>query len=537
MPKQIIRGEEARKKLLSGVTQLADTVTITLGPKGGNVGIEKKWIEPKVLHDGVSVAREIELPDPYENFGAQLVKQASGETNDKAGDGTTTSTLLAKEIIEAGMKKINEGRNAMTMKKGIELAVDKIIEIIKEDSIEIKDNKKVEQIATISSANPKIGRIIAEAVNKVGKDGVITSEKDSSIMDIQLEIKEGMQFDKGYVSPALVTDPDKMIAELPMPYILVTDYTIVNALEIIGFIQRFVKKHNARELVIIAPEITGAGLQNLILNKVRGGIDPLAIKSPGFGPKQKEILEDIAVLTGAEVVYREKVKLEDAPLDCLGRADLVWSDAEKTRIVGGMGDAIKIQSRADSIKKEIEKSKSEFEKTKLKERLAKLISGAAIIRVGGMTEVEISEKNERVIDAIEATKSAMEEGIIPGGGIELFQIKEELQGLKDDDEDKQAGIDIVIQALDKPLKKLLSNAGLVDKSNKIIEQLLNDESETEAYGYNIETEEFGDMFKMGVIDPTKVTRSAIQNAASVAAMILTTEFIVVEIPDKNKKDE
>jgi len=535
MAKQIISGARARKKLLSGVTQLADTVTITLGPKGRNVGLEKKWVEPKVLHDGVSVAKEIELPDPYENFAAQLVKQASSQTNDKAGDGTTTSTLLAKVMVELGMKQIEAGKNPMTMKKGIEKATEAVVDLIKKDSIEIKDDNKIKQIATISAANEEIGQMIADAVKKVGRDGVITSEKDSSIIGIELEVKEGMQFDKGFVSPLLATDQDKMIAELQMPYVLVTDYNINSALEIIGFVKRFVEKFNARELVIIAPDISGAGLSNLILNKVRGGIDPLAIKAPGFGDRQKDILEDIATITGAEVIYKGKVKLEDAPLEALGRADKVWADAETTKIVGGVGDPSKIQARADGIKEEIKKSKSDFEKTKLKERLARLISGAAIIKVGGMTEVEIDEKNERVIDAIEATKSAMEEGIIPGGGIELLGISEELSEMSDSNEEIDAGIKIVLETLRAPIHKLLSNAGV--DAQKTIDGIVNYEGSIDSYGFNVDTEEFGDLIKMGVIDPTKVTRSAVQNAASVAAMILTTEFIVVEIPEKEKNEK
>lgn len=533
MAKQIISGDKARAKLLSGVQQLADTVTVTLGPKGRNVGLEKKWIEPKVLHDGVSVAKEIDLPDPYENFAAQLVKQASSETNDKAGDGTTTSTLLARVMVEKGMKHVNDGVNPMTMKKGIEKAVEEVVRLLKEDTIEIKDNEKIKQIATISAANEEIGEMIARAVEKVGRDGVITSEKDSSIVGIELEVKEGMEFDKGYASPMLSTDQDKMEAELEMPYILVTDYNITGALEIIGFVKRFVEKFNARELVIIAPEIAGPALQNLILNKVRGGIDPLAIKAPGFGPKQKEILEDIATLTGATVVYKDKVKLEDAPLEYLGRADKVWSDAEKTKIVGGTGNPEEIKKRASLIREEIKKSKSEFEKTKLQERLARLISGAAIIRVGGMTEVEISERNERVIDAIEATKSAMEEGIIPGGGIELLGISEELSDMKDKNTDVDFGIKLVVSSLQEPIRKLLTNAG--ENAEEIIEKIKNYEGDIDSYGYNVESEEYGDMIEMGIIDPTKVTRSAVQNAASVAAMILTTEFIVVEIPEDKKE--
>lgn len=534
MPKQIIKGEEARSKMLSGIKQLSDVVTITLGPKGRNVGLDKKWVEPKVLHDGVSVAREIELPDPYENYAVKLVQQTSSKTNDRAGDGTTTSTLLASEMVEYGMNAINKGANSMTMLKGIKIAVGEVEKLLKKDSKVLKKNQEVKQIATISAADEKIGDLIAQAVAKVGKEGVITALKESTIMGIELEVKEGMQFDKGFASPLFATNQDKMEAELEMPYILVTDYPIINAMEIMGFIKRFVEELNRREIVIIAPEVAGVGLQNLILNKARGGIDPIAIKAPGFGERQKDILEDIAVLTGAQVIYREKVKLEDAPIDMLGRADKVWCDSENTQIIGGAGEQIAIEARAETIRNLIEKSNSEFETKQLKERLARLVSGAAIIKVGGLTEVEIDEKVERVIDAIEATKSALEEGILPGGGIELFQIGEDLVDLKVTDPDLQAGIDVVVKSLDKPLRKLLSNAG--EDVDGVVEQLSNYDGDISAYGYNVETEEFGDLYKMGVIDPTKVTRNAVQNAASVAGMVLTTEFVVVDIPEKEKNE-
>lgn len=536
MPKQIIKGKEAREKMLSGVKQLSEVVTITLGPKGRNVGIDKKWVEPKVLHDGVSVAREIELSDPFENYAVKLVQQTSNRTNDRAGDGTTTSTLLAGEMIELGMKKINEdGVNPMTMLKGIKLAVDEVVAILEKDSRVLKNNDEVKQIATISAADEVVGELIAQAIAKVGKEGVVTADKESTIMGIELEVKEGMQFNKGYASPLFVTNPDKMEATVETPYILVTDYPIVNALEIIGFVKRFVEELNRREIVIIAPEIDGAGLQNIILNKVRGGIDPIAIRAPGFGGRQKDILEDIAALTGAQVIYRDKVKLEDAPIDMLGRADRVWCDAENTQIIGGMGDAKTIEARAESIREAIKKTTSDFEKTQLKERLSKLVSGAAIIKVGGLTEVEIDEKKERVIDAIEATKSALEEGIIPGGGVELFQIGEELSDLKNKNPDIQAGIDVVIQTLNKPFRKIMSNAG--EDADKMSSSLQEYDGDIEAYGYNVETEKYGDLYKMGVIDPTKVTRNAVQNAASVAGMILTTEFVVVDLPEKESLKE
>lgn len=535
MPKQIIKGKEARAKMLSGIKQLSEVVTITLGPKGRNVGLDKKWVEPKVLHDGVSVAKEISLKDPFENYAVKLVKQTSSQTNDRAGDGTTTSTLLASEIVRRGMKKIDAGVNPMTMEKGINIAVDRVVQLLKSDSREVKDNAEIRNIATISAADEQVGELIARAVDKVGKEGVITADKESAIMGIELEVKEGMQFNKGYVSPLLATDTDKMEAELITPYILVTDYPIINALEIIGFIQRFVKELNRREIVIIAPEISGPGLQNLLLNKMRGGIDPVAIQAPGFAERQKDILEDIAALTGGQVIYRDKVKLEDAPIEMLGRADKVWCDAENTQIVGGDGKPEAIEARAATIREAILKTKSDFEKTQLQDRLAKLISGAAIIKVGGMTEVEIDEKKERVIDAISATKSALEEGIIPGGGIELFQIGEDLVDLKGAKKDLQAGIDIVVQSLRAPLHKILTNAG--EDADTVIKTIESYEGDIEAYGYNVETEKFGDLYKMGVIDPTKVTRNAIQNAASVAAKILTTEFVVVDIPEEKEQQE
>lgn len=530
MPIQILSGNAVRTKLLSGATQLSDTVTITLGPKGRNVGIDKEFMGPKVLHDGVSVAREIELPDPFENYAAQLIKEAASKTNDRAGDGTTTSTLLAKTIFKLGMKKVNGGVNPMTMKKGIELAVKEVVKILKKDSKEIVGDDMIKQVATISSASTEIGEMITKAVKKVGKEGVITADKDGSITGIELEVKEGMQFDHGYVSPLFVTDQDKMIAESEDPHILITDYVIDNALEIMGFLERFVKETNRREIVIIAPDINGVGLKNLIINKLRGGITPLVVKAPGFGPRQTEMLEDIAVLTGAKVIYRDKVKLEDAPLDMLGKAEKVVSDAETTQIIDGKGDKDKIKKRANLIKDEIVKAKSEFEKTKLEERLSKLVSGAAIIRVGGMTDIELDEKCERVIDAISATKSAMEEGIVAGGGIELFGISEELVDLSDERNDAQAGIDTILEALQAPLAKILDNAG--EDVKKVTEKILTEEN-IENYGFDVETEMFGDMMEMGIIDPTKVTRSAVENAASVAAMLLTTEFVVVPIPEKD----
>ncbi len=535
MAKQIITGNKAREKIRIGVQKLSDIVSITLGPKGRNVGLDKKWIDPQVLHDGVSIARDIELEDPFENFAAKLVLQASAKTNDKAGDGTTTSAFLTNEIIARGVQALrsrlfHKSVNPMTMKKGIELATREAIALLKKYSKPTKSMKDIEHIATLSSSSPEIGAMVAQAMEKVGKEGVIIAE-ESSIAGIELEVKEGMQFDKGFISPLLVTDPNKMTAVLVTPHLLITTHSVMNASDIAVFLRKFTEETKRAEIVIIAPMIGGTALATLILNKDRGGIIPLAIQAPAIGLRQRDILEDIATLTGGKVVDRDQTKFDDITIDMLGKADSVMSDEHHTEIVGGFGDSEKIKQRADAIRTAIEGNVSDFEKVQLRERLSRLVSGAAIIKVGGMTEVELKERKERVIDAIEATKSATEEGIVAGGGITLLRIAKDLKHLKNPNHDIQIGINIIREALQQPIVKLLTNAG--EDVKKIFIGMLN----IQDYGYNIETEQFGNMIDMGIIDPTKVVRNALENASSIAALLLTTEAILCEITEKEKQNE
>lgn len=537
MAKQIKKGEELRKLLLSGVQQLADTVTTTLGPKGRNVGIEKTWVDASVVHDGVSVAKEIELEDPFENMGAQLVRQAAGKTADKAGDGTTTSTLLAYEMIREGFGKINEGANPMTMKAGMEKALEKILEYITLKAKSVTTPDELAQIATISSADPEIGKVIGEAMFKVGKDGVITTEEYAGL-NIDVEYKEGMQFDKGYVSAQFVTNPDKMEAEVLSPYILITDHTITSSQEIGLFLELFLKGTEQKNIVIICDRLDGAALPTVLINKMRGNINPLAVFAPGFAERRKDYLEDIATLTGGKVIYKDQTPLEKVlsiktdpttrteqvvGLEVLGKAESVWADGETTKIVGGFGETNAIEARANQIRDLINKTDSEFEKEKLKERLAKLISGAAIIKVGARTEVELSDRKERVIDAVEATKAAAAEGIVAGGGVTLNEASRALK--LSEGGDFGIGVEIVKQALQKPYIKLLENAA-------IDQTIINKKTITESTGVNVMNGEVGNMFEMGIIDPARVTKEAIANAVSVAAMILTMEAGIVKIPEK-----
>jgi len=535
MAKKIIYGTEARQKLLSGVEQVAKAVTITLGPKGRNVALDKKWIEPQVIHDGVTVAREIDLPDFDENIGARLVRQASSKTNDKAGDGTTTSMLLAWKMIAQGMQHLEKGVNPMTMKKGIMAATDIAIEELKKISIPVQTKEQITQVASVSSADKELGTMIGEAMEKVGKEGVITVEEGAGL-STTIEYKEGMEFDKGYISAYFSTNDEKMEAESESPYILITDQVISDAQALAAFLKRFVEETNRQEIVFIASNIEGAALGTLLINKERGGIKPLGIFAPGFAERRKDILEDIAILTGGTVIARDKgMKLENVKVDQLGRADRIWCDGEKTKIIGGMGSAEAIASRAQQIRELIAKTDSDFEKDKLKERLARLTSGAAIIKVGAMTEVELKERKERVIDAVEATKSAVEEGIVAGGGITPYWLAKNVAEGKNQavNDHVKAGMDIVYQALLSPLNKILENAGI--DSKEIIAQI--EVANKKNYGYDVETEEYGDLIEKGIVDPTKVTRNAIQNAASVASLILTTEATVTDIEEEKKKEE
>jgi chaperonin GroEL len=534
MAKQIVRGKKAREKLVTGVRELAETVVVTLGPKGRNIALDRKWTAPTVLHDGVSVARDIELKDPFENMGAQLVKEAASKTNDKAGDGTTTATLLAHTMIELGMEKIKDrdfffykvtGANPMTIKKGIDIAVTAVVDELQRCTRTVDTSKKIQQVATISSARPEIGKKIADAMDKVGKDGVIDVQEGTTVTT-EVEYKEGMEYNKGYASPYFVTNGDKMEAEVIMPFIVLYQGTIRAASEIL-FLNKILEKRE-KDIVIIAEGIEGDALDTLVINKQRGAMNILAVQAPAFAERQKQMLEDIAVLTGATIISKETGRsLEDFKIEDCGRADKVWADDRTTRIVGGHGDAAQIQAKIEQLKTKIEKEQNEFEKTKLQERLAKLASGVAIIKVGAQTETEMKELKERVVDAVEATKSAVEEGIIAGGGVALYAISKKLQNMMNRHKDVQVGIDLVIKALQSPIKRIIENAGI--DAEVILKDI--DKNKDADFGYNIESNTFGNMFDMGVVDPKKVTRLAIQNAASVAAMILTTEGLVTDYPE------
>ncbi len=521
MAKKITRGKELREKLLSGVQQLSDTVSITLGPKGRNVGIESTWVEPIVVHDGVTVAKHIELPDKDEDMGARLVQQASQKTADKAGDGTTTSTLLTYEILKRGYEAVNAGANPMVMKKGMETALQSILAYISEHSKPIKTKEEIEQVATIASADKEMGVTIAEVIEKVGKDGVVNVTEYEGI-HLEAEYKEGMEFDKGYISHLFATK-ESGESEIEAPYILITDMVISAPDEMAKFLQSYVKETNRAEIVIIASDVIGAALSTLLVNKMRSNIIPLAIFAPAIGERRKQVLEDIATITGGKVIYKDSnVKLDEVTVDMLGRADRIIATLDNTKIVGGFGKPEDIEKRAEQIRADIKTTESDFEKEKLQERLARLVAGAAIIKVGAKTEVELSDKKERVIDAVEATKAAVAEGINAGGGLTLMASA--LLEFKGKNKDELLGEEIVKEALLEPTKKLLTNAGA---DLALLEQFKPEED----YGYNLVTEEFGNMFEMGVIDPTRVLKEAVQNAISVSAMLLTMEANITKLPE------
>lgn len=530
MAKQLKFSEDARVSLVRGVNLLAKAVVTTLGPKGRNVALDRKWGAPNVVHDGVSVAKEIELEDPFENMGAQLIKEAASKTNDVAGDGTTTATLLAQTIINDGLKSVTAGSNPMILKKGIDLAVAKVVEELKKMAKKIKNKEEIEQVATISAQNEQIGKLIAEALEKVGKDGVVTVEEGRGL-SMEIEYKEGMEFDKGYASPYFVTNPDRMEAEVDDAYILITDKKISAVSDLLPFLENFVKV--SKNLVIIADEIEGEALATLVVNKLRGTFNVLAVKAPGFGDRRKEMLSDIAVLTGGRVISEDTgAKLENAKIEDCGRADKVWSDKENTRIIGGKGNLSEIKARIAQLRREIEETTSDFDKEKLQERLAKLSGGVAVINVGAATEVELKEKKERVNDAVAATKAAIEEGIIPGGGVAFLRARGVLENLKNDfeQEDEKIGVDIVMKALQSPLRVIARNAGLDE--GWVVKKVA--ENEKEDYGFDAMTLKFGSMLAAGIVDPVKVSRSALENAASVATMVLTTEALVTDIPEKKE---
>jgi chaperonin GroEL len=531
--KQIIYGDDARKQLVSGVVQLAKAVETTLGPKGRNVAIEKSWGAPQVIHDGVTIAKEIVLANKFENMGAQLVKEASSKTNDVAGDGTTTATMLTRAIVESGMKVISMGYNPMTLRRGLEKATKIAVETIKSNSKPVSNKSEKAQVATISAQNEEIGNMIAEAMEKVGNDGVIAVE-ESRGLTMELNFKEGMQVDKGYLSPYFITNPDRMEAVLENPYILITESKISSVQDIM-ILESVMKV--TKNIVIIAEDVDGEALATLVYNKLRGTINIVAIKAPGFGDRRKEMLEDIAVLTGATVISSEiGRKLESAGVEDLGRADKVISRKDETLIIGGQGDKKHVAERINLIKKAIETVDSSYDKEKLQERMAKLSGGVSVISVGASTESELKEKKLRVEDAVNATKAAVEEGIVAGGGVTLLNIKKVLENTKFDEEDS-IGASILRDALDKPFRVIVQNAG--EDSGKILAKLENhrETNNNDNFGFDVMQMEFVDMIKEGIIDPAKVTRSALQNAVSVATMILTTDCLVADLPKEEDKSQ
>ena len=535
--KQIVFSEDARRKLKNGMNVVANAVGATLGPKGRNVAIDRKFGSPTVTHDGVSVAKEIELEDPFENMGAQLLKEAASKTNDIAGDGTTTSTVLAHAIVNEGLKTLEAGYNPMLLKHGISLATETVVEELRKMSVKIDTKGDIASVATNSAADEEIGGLIADVMDKVGKDGVITVEESKS-MQFEQEFVEGMQFDRGYLSPYFITSADKMEAIISDAYVLINEKKISAAQDIVPLLEKLVQI-GKRELVIIAEDIDGEALATLVLNKLRGMLNVLAIKAPGFGDRRKAMLQDIAILTGGTVIAEETGrKLETATIQDLGRAEKVVSDKENTTIIGGKGKKADIEGRIKEIRSEIDKSTSDYDKEKLQERLAKLSGGVAIIRVGAATETEMKEKKHRVEDALSAARAAVEEGIVPGGEISLINAGSKLDKLAkengDEDSEIRVGINIVKKALEAPIRKLASNAG--QDGSVIIDTVRRTAAETKNknIGYNVLTNKYVDMIEAGVIDPVKVVRGALENAASIASMILTTDVLITDMPEKDK---
>ena len=522
MAKQILFDEDARRALGRGVDALANAVKVTLGPKGRNVVLEKKFGAPTITNDGVTIARDIELEDPFENMGAQLVKEVATKTNDIAGDGTTTATLLAQAMIHEGMRNVVAGANPMIIKKGIDKAVATLVEEIKSKAKKIEGKADIAQVATISSADEETGSLIADAMEKVGKDGVITVE-ESKTMQTHLSVKEGMQFDRGYLSPYLVTDTDKMEASLDDPYILITDRKISAIADILPILEQVVKQ--GKQLAIIAEDVDGEALTTIVVNKLRGTFKALAVKAPGFGDRRKAMLEDIAILTGGTVISEELGrKLDSVTLDDLGRASKVSSTKEETTIIGGMGDKAAIEERVAQIKKQISETSSDFDKEKLQERLAKLAGGVAVIEIGAATEVEMKDKKYRIEDALNATRAAVEEGIVAGGGTTFIDIIGALDAIEAEGDEK-VGVNIVKRAIEEPVRQIASNAGL--EGSVVVENVKKAE---DGVGFNALKNEYVDMIAAGIVDPAKVTRSALQNAASIASMVLTTETLVADKP-------
>ncbi len=527
MAKQIIYGEEARKALQTGIDKLADTVKITLGPKGRNVVLDKKFGAPLITNDGVTIAKEIELEDAFENMGAQLVKEVATKTNDAAGDGTTTATLLAQALVREGMKNVAAGANPMVLKRGMQKAVDEAVKAIIEHSKKVDGSDDIARVATVSADNEFVGKLIAEAMEKVSSDGVITIE-ESKTAETYSEVVEGMQFDRGYISPYMCTDTEKMEAVMDDAYILITDKKISNIQEILPLLEQIVQ--SGKKLVIIAEDVEGEALTTLILNKLRGTFNCVAVKAPGFGDRRKEMLQDIAILTGGQVITEELgLELKEATIEQLGRARQVVVQKENTIIVDGAGDKEEIKNRVHQIRSQIETTTSEFDKEKLQERLAKLAGGVAVIKVGAATEIEMKEKKMRIEDALSATKAAVEEGIVAGGGVAPVNAIPAVKALLNTlDGDEKTGAAIVLKALEEPIRQIALNGGL--EGSVIIDKILS--SGKVGYGFDAYNEQYGDMIEFGIVDPTKVTRSALQNAASVAAMVLTTESLVADIKEE-----
>ena len=533
MAKQLVFSEEARRGLIKGVDTLAKAVVTTLGPKGRNVALDRKFGSPTITHDGVTVAKEIELEDPFENMGAQLLKEAATKTNDIAGDGTTTSTVLAHSIVTGGMRNLAAGANPMLLKLGILAAAEAVSKRISETAIDVETREDIANVASISAQDRNIGELIADVMDKVGKDGVITVE-ESKGLEFETEYVEGMQFDRGYISAYFITDSEAMEASIEEPYVLIHDKKISAAQDIVPILEKLVQI-GKRELVIIAEDIDGEALATLVLNKLRGMLNVLAVKAPGFGDRRKAMLQDIAVLTGGTVITEEMGrKLESVTMEDLGRAEKIVSSKDDTTVIGGKGDVAAIKGRIEQIRVEIDKSTSDYDREKLQERLAKLSGGVAIIRVGAATETELKEKKHRVEDALSATRAAVEDGIVPGGGVALINAMAVLDELKMEYADAQIGVGIVREALEVPMRKIASNAG--KDGSVVLENVRRAQVEKKdnKIGYDVLTEKYGDMVKAGVIDPAKVTRGALENAASIAAMILTTEALVTDIPEKEK---
>lgn len=532
MAKQLLYGEDARKKLKAGTDALARAVVTTLGPKGRNVALDKKWGAPNVVHDGVTVAKEIELEDPFENMGAQLVREASSKTNDVAGDGTTTATLLAQAIIDEGLKNIAAGANPMAVKRGIERGVDLIVAEIKKMAKPVSGREEKVQVATISAADAQIGEMIADALQRVGDQGVVTVEEGKGLK-LEVEYKEGMMLDKGYASPYFMTNPDRQEAVIENPYLLITDQKISSLNDILPMLEKFIKL--SKNLVIIADDVEGEALATLVVNKLRGTFNASAVKAPGFGDRRKEMLQDIAILTGGQVISEEiGRKLDSVTVEDLGRADRVVSGKDESIIVGGKGTRQAIDDRIAIVKKQIEESDSDYDKEKLQERLAKLAGGVAVVSVGAATEVEMKEKKHRVEDAVEATKAAIEEGLVPGGGVALLRARKvlaaEIEEKRNAEEalDEVIGLKILYKALEMPVRKIAENAGA--DAGWVLKEV---EAKEGDFGFDAEKMEFTHLVKRGIIDPAKVTRSALQNAASVGTMVLTTEALITDLPEKN----